>query len=151
MILRMDHIGLVTGDIPGAAAALALLDMKLTYDGHVESYGFDTQFWQRPGDQAAVELVAPAAAVRGHLDRRGPGLHHIAFEVDDIDADLPAMLAAARSRWTSTPAAAAVPACGSPSSTLAPPPTSWWSWSTTAPADAEPGQQKRPLEPKAEC
>ncbi|MGX7829156.1 VOC family protein [Actinokineospora sp. 24-640] len=96
MILRMDHIGLVTADLPGAAAALGLLDMKLTYDGHVETFGVDTQFWQRPGDQASIELVCPStpsAAVSGHLKRSGPGLHHVAYEVDDIDADLPALLA----------------------------------------------------------
>lgn len=29
--------------------------------------------------------------MRGHLDRHGPGLHHLAFEVDDLVADLAAL------------------------------------------------------------
>lgn len=39
----------------------------------------------------AVELVAPVrgdSAVTGHLARKGPGLYHIAFEVDDVELEL---------------------------------------------------------------
>jgi len=91
VILRLDHVGLITGDLPGAAGGLELLDLVQTYSGAVPGYGVATQFWAVAGDGPAVELVAPAtddAAVRGQLDRRGPGLHHVAYEVDDIDKDL---------------------------------------------------------------
>ena len=96
MIRRMDHVGLVTASLPDAAAAMALLDAKPVHRGRVDSYRVDTEFWQLPGDQVAVELVtpvAPDAAVHNHLERRGPGLHHIAYEVDDIDADLATLAA----------------------------------------------------------
>lgn len=62
-------------------------------EGIAESYGVDCQFWRSgaaPGG-AAIEVVAPSrddAAVHGHLRRSGPGLYHVAFEVDDIDAEL---------------------------------------------------------------
>lgn len=46
------------------------------------------------GDGAEINLVAPTgpdSAVARFLERRGEGLHHIALEVDAIDADLKAM------------------------------------------------------------
>ncbi|WP_394618993.1 VOC family protein [Lentzea sp. JNUCC 0626] len=94
MILRIDHVGVVTSDIGAAAPALALLDLKCTYEDDVDVYGVATSFWQCPGDTTSIELVAPVredAAVHGHLKRLGPGLNHVAFEVDDIAADLRAL------------------------------------------------------------
>jgi methylmalonyl-CoA/ethylmalonyl-CoA epimerase len=41
--------------------------------------------------ESAVELITPAGDNQGllkFLDRRGPGLHHIAFEVEDLDGTL---------------------------------------------------------------
>ncbi|SEQ79626.1 methylmalonyl-CoA epimerase [Lentzea xinjiangensis] len=94
MILRIDHVGVVTADLGAAAPMLGLMDMKCTYSDDVDTYGVVTSFWQCPGDTTSIELVAPVredAAVRGHLRRLGPGLNHVAFEVDDIDADLAAL------------------------------------------------------------
>lgn len=91
MIRGIDHVGLAVADLPAAAAGMALLDLKSTYEGTVDSYGVACQFWQHDGDSVAIELVAPArddAAVLGQLARRGPGLHHVAFEVEDIDSEL---------------------------------------------------------------
>ncbi|MCG8923284.1 VOC family protein [Lentzea sp. CC55] len=94
MILRIDHVGVVTGDLAAAGIGLGLMDMKNTYADDVNAYGVATSFWQCPGDTTSIELVAPVrpdAAVHGHLARLGPGLNHVAFEVDDIDADLLAL------------------------------------------------------------
>jgi methylmalonyl-CoA/ethylmalonyl-CoA epimerase len=50
------------------------------------------------GDEgdAALELVAPAgnAGLEKFLARRGPGLHHICFEVDDLPGALAQLKAA---------------------------------------------------------
>lgn len=35
-----------------------------------------------------VEPMGPDSLVAGFLEKRGEGLHHIAFEVDDIDTEL---------------------------------------------------------------
>lgn len=94
MIRRIDHVGLVTGDPKAAAAGLDLLSMRPAEADTVDSYGVTCQYWQCPGDHPAIELVVPVRQdndVSGHLDRRGPGLHHVAFEVDDIDAELAAL------------------------------------------------------------
>jgi len=46
------------------------------------------------GDGVEINLVEPTgpdSAVARFLERRGEGLHHLALEVDDIDADLKVM------------------------------------------------------------
>ncbi len=94
MILRIDHVGVVTADIEAASFGMGLLEMQRTYADDVDAYGVATSFWQCPGDTTSIELVAPVredAAVHGHLARLGPGLNHVAFEVDDIEADLAAL------------------------------------------------------------
>jgi len=93
MILGIDHIGLATHDPAGVGAAMAALGMRMADGGIAESYGVTCEFWQHPGagDRPAVELVAPAredSAVTAYLDRRGPGLYHIAFQVDDVELEL---------------------------------------------------------------
>ena len=93
VILGIDHIGLVTDDPGGVGTFLADLGMRETDRGVAEAYGVTCQFWRHSaGDGGpAVELVAPVtdgSAVQGHLTRTGPGLYHIAFEVDDVDAEI---------------------------------------------------------------
>jgi len=44
-----------------------------------------------PAGRARIELVEPAtesSSVRRFLDTRGEGIHHVCFEVDDLDAAL---------------------------------------------------------------
>ncbi|GAA2463840.1 hypothetical protein GCM10010434_000410 [Winogradskya humida] len=89
VILGIDHIGLATDDPGGVAPFLALLGMNPSDSGHAAAYGVTCDFWQSPG--ACVEVVSPAAedsAVGKYLTSRGPGLYHLAFEVDDLPADL---------------------------------------------------------------
>src|SRR5262249_55558513 len=98
VILGIDHIGLATRDAAGAGAFLAALGMRKTDAGIAEAYGVACEFWaydSEPGGQAAaglaVETVCPLradSAVAGRLARFGPGLYHIAFTVDDIDAEI---------------------------------------------------------------
>jgi len=50
-----------------------------------------------PGHEIRIELLEPTSpdsAVATFIDKRGEGLHHIAYTVDDIDARLAALRAA---------------------------------------------------------
>jgi len=93
VILGIDHVGLATDD-PGAAGAfMAILGMDKAGQGVADSYGVACEFWQYSGgtDGVAIEIVSPVrenSAVTGRLSRSGPGLYHIAFAVDDIEAEL---------------------------------------------------------------
>ncbi|GAB3975750.1 methylmalonyl-CoA epimerase [Actinoallomurus acanthiterrae] len=90
MILGIDHIGLASDDPAGVGVFLAALGMAKADAGIADAYGVACEFWQYPG-QPAVEIVSPVtddSSVAGRLERSGPGLYHLAFVVDDIDAEL---------------------------------------------------------------
>lgn len=93
MILRIDHIGVATDDLAGVGEFMSLLGMARDDQGTADAYGVACEFWQySPGaGQPSVELVAPVrddSAITDHLVKRGPGPYHIAFEVDDVAAEL---------------------------------------------------------------
>ncbi|MGQ4512763.1 VOC family protein [Streptomyces sp. DW26H14] len=92
MIIKLDHVGVATGDPEGAEQLLRLLGLTSGDHGVAPDYGVACAFWSPAGEKAAVELVSPvggaASAVQGRLDREGPGLYHVAFEVDDVEAEL---------------------------------------------------------------
>jgi methylmalonyl-CoA epimerase len=90
MITRTDHIGIAVQDISDALRFFQdALGIKLE---RVESEeGGRTQVAFLPVGTSDVELVEPQDADSGlakFLAKRGEGVHHICFEVDDIDAAL---------------------------------------------------------------
>jgi methylmalonyl-CoA/ethylmalonyl-CoA epimerase len=83
----LDHIGIAVKSLDEATIYEAL---GLTVD-HVEtvaSQGVRTAFLSA-GD-ANIELLepAPGSAVAKFIDKRGEGIHHICFRVDDIEAHI---------------------------------------------------------------
>jgi methylmalonyl-CoA/ethylmalonyl-CoA epimerase len=93
---RIDHIGVAVEDID---AALALyrdsFEMELAHRETVESQGVEAALLD-VGD-GHVELLAPLGPdtpVGKYLAKNGPGLHHVAYAVDDIDATLEKLSAA---------------------------------------------------------
>lgn len=96
MLSAIDHVGVAVEDID---AALALyrdaLGMPLVHRETVTEQGVDAVLLD-VGD-SHVELLqplGPETAVGKFLARRGPGLHHVAYRVADIDATLRALAAA---------------------------------------------------------
>jgi methylmalonyl-CoA/ethylmalonyl-CoA epimerase len=90
MIKRIDHIAIVVEDIE---AALGFwrdgLGLDLTHVEDVPEQAAAVAFL--PTGVSEVELVKPTSTSSGiarFLARRGPGMHHICFEVDDIAATL---------------------------------------------------------------
>ncbi|WP_211786132.1 VOC family protein [Kitasatospora viridis] len=84
-------MGVATGDPQGAGDLLAALGLSLGESGNAETYGVSCDFWQAAKGGGAVELVAPLdeeAAISRRLADHGPGLYHVAFEVDDVAAEL---------------------------------------------------------------
>jgi methylmalonyl-CoA/ethylmalonyl-CoA epimerase len=95
MIKRIDHIAIVVADID---LALDFWRDTLGLDlAHVEAVAEQQSAVAfLPTGDSEVELVKPTTDTSGvarFLAKRGPGLHHICFEVDDIDATLAAMKA----------------------------------------------------------
>ena len=90
MFARIDHIGVATDDLEGALELYEqTFSMPLVHRETVESQGVEAALLD-VGD-GYVELLRPLGPdtpVGKYLDRRGPGLHHVAYAVDDIDGVL---------------------------------------------------------------
>jgi methylmalonyl-CoA/ethylmalonyl-CoA epimerase len=92
-ILGIDHIAICTGDLDGAAAPfLQLLGLAQGPREFVEIQKTEASFLLTPEEAGAcVELVMPRggnAGLEKFLEKRGAGMHHIAFRVDDLAAAL---------------------------------------------------------------
>ncbi len=87
MFDRIDHIGVATDDLEGALALYEkALGMPLAHRETVESQGVEAALLD-VGD-GHVELLSPLdpeTPVGRYLAKRGPGLHHVAYAVGDID------------------------------------------------------------------
>ena len=86
----LDHIGIATSSLDEASSALAVLG--LYPEGPDEKIGAVNTVVRcfRAGD-VLIELVSPlddANPLHDFLASSGPGLHHIAFRVEDLDAEL---------------------------------------------------------------
>ncbi len=93
MFGRIDHIGVAVEDL-GAAIELyeSSFEMALAHRETVESQGVEAVLLD-VGD-GHVELLRPLGAdtaVGKFIERKGPGLHHVAYAVDDIDSTLGAL------------------------------------------------------------
>lgn len=86
---QIDHIGIAVKDLD---AAMATYERVLGTPAHRESLPdrhLEIAFFQV--GESRVELLmptAPAAAVSGFLEKRGEGLHHVAYRVADCAAAL---------------------------------------------------------------
>jgi methylmalonyl-CoA epimerase len=93
---RIDHVGVAVEDLD---AALALygesFEMELAHREAVESQGVEAVLLDiGEGHVELLRPLGPDTAVGKFLARSGPGLHHVAYAVDDIDAVLPRLAAA---------------------------------------------------------
>jgi methylmalonyl-CoA/ethylmalonyl-CoA epimerase len=90
MFDRIDHVGVAVADLDAAAALYeGTFGMPMAHRERVESQGVEAALLD-VGD-GHVELLQPLGAetaVGKFIERRGEGLHHVAYAVDDIDAAL---------------------------------------------------------------
>jgi methylmalonyl-CoA epimerase len=93
---RIDHIGVAVEDIDaGIELYEKSFEMELGLRETVEEQGVEAALLN-VGD-GHVELLAPLGpdtAVGKYLAKRGAGLHHVAYAVDDIDSTLERLAAA---------------------------------------------------------
>ena len=90
MITGLDHVAIAVDQLDEAIRRFAEdlgLDFKGTED--VEGAQTTTAFFPISGTQ--IELIHPldgGGPVASFLEKRGPGLHHLCFRTDDIEADM---------------------------------------------------------------
>jgi methylmalonyl-CoA epimerase len=97
MIPKIDHLGILVEDVDANEALFELLGLEIGAVEHVPAFGVDIAF-VRVGE-SLVELVEPvdhgtdiAADLRAADD--GALLHHVAYRVEDIEAQLDTLRAA---------------------------------------------------------
>jgi methylmalonyl-CoA epimerase len=90
---RIDHIGVAVEQIdPALELYRDSFQMRVAHREVVEEQGVEAVLLDV--GEGHVELLAPLDAqtpVGRFLDRQGPGLHHVAYQVTDIDATLEAL------------------------------------------------------------
>jgi methylmalonyl-CoA epimerase len=84
------HVGVAVADLDEAVRTYEqLLGARLEHRERVEAQGVEAASMQVGADR--VELLAPLdeeTPVGRFLASRGPGMHHVAYEVDDLRAAL---------------------------------------------------------------
>lgn len=87
MLGRIDHIGVATDDLE---ASLALyeetLGMPVAHRETVESQGVEAVLLDvGEGHVELLKPLGPETPVGKYLEKRGPGIHHVAYAVSDIE------------------------------------------------------------------
>jgi methylmalonyl-CoA/ethylmalonyl-CoA epimerase len=90
---EIDHIGVAVEDLDESIALYRdRLGMREQHRETVEEFGVEAALLEI-GD-AHVELLTPIgsdSAVARFLEKNGPGMHHVAYRTEDIDAELQRM------------------------------------------------------------
>jgi methylmalonyl-CoA/ethylmalonyl-CoA epimerase len=88
--MRIHHVGVAVANLDESIALYeSLFEAKLMHRARSEKEGLEAAFL-RVGE-AEVELMAPIrddSPVGKFVARRGPGLHHVAYAVPDIEKSL---------------------------------------------------------------
>lgn len=88
---HIDHIGIAVADLDEAVQTYErLLGTPCYKTETVAQQQVETAFF-KTGDNAKIELLGatvPDSVIARFIAKQGEGVHHIAFEVDDIEAEL---------------------------------------------------------------
>lgn len=94
MIKKISHIAVAVHDIHEAAKFYQTL-LGLTLGGVEEVESQKTRVGFFKIGETNIELVQPTqpdSPLAAFLETKGPGIHHICFEVDDVDAEVKGFL-----------------------------------------------------------
>jgi thiopurine S-methyltransferase len=90
--MRLDHIGIAVADLTAAEDLIARLLGRKPYKREtVAEQHVTTSFFKAGDSSAKLELVAAEGQqgpIHKYIEKRGPGIHHLAFEVDNIEAEM---------------------------------------------------------------
>jgi methylmalonyl-CoA epimerase len=86
---KINHLGIAVKDLEQAARVYRMLGLHIDKVIDVPEQKVRVAFI--PVGESTIELVQPTSedsTVAAYLEKRGEGLHHLALQVDDIDAAL---------------------------------------------------------------
>jgi methylmalonyl-CoA/ethylmalonyl-CoA epimerase len=90
MFEQIDHVGIAVTELEPAIAAYGeRFGMGLLHREVLDEHGIEAALMS--AGSSRIELLAPHgehSAIGRFLENRGPGMHHVAYTVEDIDAAL---------------------------------------------------------------
>ena len=89
-MLKIEHIGIAVRSLEEANSKYEKLLGKAPYKTEsVESEGVNTSFFELGESKLELlEATSETSPIKKFLDKKGEGMHHIAFEVGDIHAEI---------------------------------------------------------------
>ncbi len=87
---KIEHIGIAVKDIESANAIYEKLFGVPPYkEEEVESEGVKTSFFMNgPNKIELLEATNPESPIAKFIEKKGEGIHHIAFDVEDIEVEM---------------------------------------------------------------
>ena len=90
MIVDVDHVGIAVEDLEGAVERYRrTLGVEPSHRERIEDQGVEEVLF--PAGSSFIQLIGSLGAetpVGRFLASRGPGIHHVAYRVDDVAASL---------------------------------------------------------------
>lgn len=88
--MKIEHIGIAVRDIAAANQLYTqLLGVEPYKEEVVESEAVKTSFFQTGESKVELlEATAETSAIHKYIEKKGEGIHHVAFEVADIHAEM---------------------------------------------------------------
>ena len=87
---KIEHIGIAVRDLDKSNQLFASLLGKSHYKTEeVASEGVKTSFFQSgPNKIELLEATSPESPIAKFIEKKGEGVHHIAFAVNDIESEI---------------------------------------------------------------
>jgi len=87
---KIEHLGIAVKDLEAATETYEALFGKPAYQAEeVESEGVKTVFFKTGENK--IELLGATSAdspIAKYIKKRGEGIHHVAFDVENLDAEI---------------------------------------------------------------
>lgn len=87
---KIEHIGIAVKDLESANEVFATLFGEASYKQEtVEIEGVSTSFFKvGPNKIELLEATRPDSPIAKFIEKKGEGIHHIAFAVEDVRAEM---------------------------------------------------------------
>ena len=87
---KIEHIGIAVKSLKESNVLFEKLFGNPPYkEEEVKSEGVKTSFFQVGASKIELlEATSPDSPIAKFIEKKGEGIHHMAFEVDDIDAEI---------------------------------------------------------------
>ena len=91
--MKIHHNGIITEDIDNHKKLFSIIGFEETWRGTVPEFGIKCCFLQNEHEEK-IELIQPfndEYSLQSFLKEKGEGIHHIAFQTNDIETEFKRM------------------------------------------------------------